>query len=68
MGTKKEKNNLLSDDIILSPAAIQELEELRKWPFVEFDFAKEFKKVAEEIHQQRRVAKKTSKQKKLSYV
>ena len=72
MKTKKTKivshNNLLSDDEILTSAALDELEKLRKWPFVDLDFAKEFKKVAEEIHQRRRVLKKVSKQKKLSYV
>ena len=64
-----QRNNLLSDDDYLTPAAIAELEELRRWPFVEFDFARELRLIAEEYAQEEEQrTRKTQKNPHISYV
>lgn len=59
----------MSDDIILNAAAIAELEHLSKWPFVEFDFTKELKLIAEEYaHEEEHKMKQKKRTHPLSYV
>lgn len=48
-----EGSNLMSDDEALNPAAIAELAELSKWPFVEIDFAQEFMSLAQDFSREK---------------